>query len=521
MVYWLFVGLYFVTTLCADNGIIPPFASNLVCRERELREDEEFKEFEGVVRRVVKEKRKKNDKEKERKVESLSKNLRRFLYRQYDDQIFSKKEISLTLADADISDAIALIGKSVGFNFLVDPDVKGTVRSASYKNVPLVVVLRTLLQSNRPRLALIKDHGLFRIVRLSNAKEILRELQEQDFECGVVQFSNRHLDAKQKSQMKQIWEGIIGDQYGKQGFYLVFSDVSRQVIFKGKKHHVAQFKKFLRDSDRAVAQVEIEARFVCADKGFEENIGFQWSGIYNRRASIKRGFNLIGGGKPLFDVSNNPQQQTQKSLIDWALNFLPTPDNAAKNLRLPFIFGGNDLNTRRLNLVLNAAENRHEIKTILKPSVLTNDREVAHILVGETIPIETIVEESVEGRLRNVTTAHYKDIGIQLKVQPVVAPDKRSVDLDIFIENSQQTDVVKATQTSYPVIRTTRSQTKVRLRSGQTTMISGLIKDINEMYKTKAPFLGDIPLLGWIFRGRRKVTQDMQLLIFITPTVIG
>jgi Type II secretory pathway, component PulD len=267
-----------------------------------------------------------------------------------------------------------------------------------------------------------------------------------------------------------------------------------------------------------VPQVQIEARFICAEKGFEENIGFQWSGIYNRRASINRGVDIVGGGRPLSDISNNPKPQSEAGLVDWALNLVPAP--AARGLRLPFVFGGSDLNTKRLNLLLNAAEDRSEIKTILQPTVLTNDREPAEILVGENVPIETIVEESVEGRLRNVKTASYKDIGIQLKVKPIVSPDKRSVILDIFIENSHQSEALTPEQTSYPVIRTTRSHTTVRLQSKQTTMISGLIKDVKEGNKTKVPWLGSIPIIGWLFKGSRKRRQEMQLLIFITPTVI-
>lgn len=482
MLFMIFLFFSHLHANIRDPFYIPPFAANLVRHERKKREKLEQK----------KPSRPKNH---------LTKNMKRFLYRQYDDPALCKKKISLSLCDCDVRDAIMLVGKKTGCNFLVDPDVTGTVKSICVNDVPVVTTLRTILSSNRPRLALIKDHGLFRIVCLSNVREILLELEDQDFECAAVQLAHRHLHDKQKAQMKKVWEGIISDHYGKQKFYLVFSDVSRQVIFKGKKHHVAQFKKYLTDIDHQVPRVKIEARFVCAEKGFEENLGFESSGIYDRRSSANRGVNF--------------------SVIDWALNFLPTPEKTAKNIRLPFVFSGSNIDTKRLNLTLNAAENRREIKTILQPSILTNDKEMAQILVGENVPIETIVEESVEGRLRNVKTAQYKDIGIQLKVLPIVTPDQRSVFLDVYIENSQQSDALTTGQSTYPVIRTTRFHTKVRLKSGQTTMISGLIKNIKELHKTKAPFLSEIPFIGAFFRGRRKVKNDMQLLIFITPTIVA
>lgn len=455
---------------------------------------------------------------------TLSKEMRYYLSRQYNDPLLVNKTVTLSLRDASIGDALELIGKASGFNFLIDPDVRGQIQSLHFKNAPLAIVLRHLLQSNVPRLALVRDCELFRISRLRPAKEVLLVQQQEDFVATTIALSHLMLGERQKELIIKLWNGIFGDQAKKTGFYMLFDESSRKIFCRGKKEQIGQFKKFLKEIDCRSPQIKIEARFVCAEKGFEENVGVQWSGIYNRRASVKRGFHFIGGGAPLSDISNNPHMQSQESLVDWALNFLPTPDKAAQNIRVPIVFGGSDLNTKRLNLVLNAAENRNEIKTILKPTVLTNDGEPADILVGENIPIENFVEESSEGRVRNIRTALYRDIGIQLKVLPTAAPDRRSLFLDIFIENSQQNDSLKASDVSYPVIRTTRSHTKVQLLSGQTTQISGLIEDVKEEYKSRAPGIHAIPLIGpalsWLFAGKRKVTKDMQLLIYITATIV-
>jgi len=416
-----------------------------------------------------------------------------------DDPFFLEKKISLLLYDVDISDAINLVGKCVDTTFLIDPDVRGTVRSANFSDVPLSIVLRSLMHGNDPQLSLIKENGLFRVVRLSKAKEIVENLNEKGYESCVSTICYSRLGDSEKEKIGKMWEGIIDDQDDTKGCYLVFDDENQKVFFRGLSNHTLQFKRFLREIDLKIPQVKIEARFVCAERGFEENFGLEWSGIYNRRASSGRGVNL--------------------SLIDWALNFLPTPDLAAKVMSLPFVLGGGDVGNRRLNLMLNAAEDRNEIKTILKPSILTNDKERAKILVGETVPIETVVEESVDGRLRQRRTADYKDVGMKLHVLPVVSPDRRFVDLEIFIENSQKSDTVTSGSATYPVIRTTRSRSSVRLQSGQTTMISGLIKDVKEEYSRRVPILSDVPIIGWLFGGRRKRLQDMQLLIFITPTV--
>lgn len=541
----LFADTVFVPKHTYDYSDIPPFAANLSRNERVKHEKKRDKEIEHIVKSVVD----LNDDELDKKADELSKDkeklkrffsnmptsvvankaitispqMQRILYKQYDYKAL-KKKITLSLKSADIKDVIALIGKNIGLSFVVAQDVAGTIGSLHLQNISAAGALRSVLASNKPQLALLHEEGVWRIMLLEDAKQYLSmhefELEENDFTETLVTLANIQFSETQKMQIEKMWQGITGKEFTKSGTYLIFDEQSKKVFFRGRKAQVLQMKKYLTEIDERRPQVKIEARYVCAEKGFEENIGFQWSGIYNRRASVNSGWNFIGAGKPLSDISNTPGEQTQASLIDWALNFLPTPDKIAQNLRIPFIFGGNDLNTKRLNLVLNAAENRNEIKTILNPTVLTNDQESAEILVGENLPIETIVEESVEGRLRNVKTANYKDIGIQLKVKPIVMPDKSAVLLEIFVENSQESETVTPSQTAYPVIRTTRARTKVLLKNGETTMISGLLKDIKENYKTKAPLISDIPVVGWFFKGSRKVATDMQLLIFITPTIV-
>ncbi len=482
-------------------------------------------EIEKVVESVLREKIQDLPDKKNYRVGSLSREMRSILSSQYNYPELTEKKISLSLKDLDVRDAIELIGKSLGFNFLVDPDVRGKIRFLRFDNVPISIVLRNILQSNFPKLALIKDCGLFRVSRLASAKDLLLERGENNFDFAVVPLMFLNWDRVQKKKIERVWRSIIGNNVGKTGFYLIIDENSKKIFCRGRSYHIFQFRRFLKEMDWQVPQVKIEARFVCAEKGFEENIGFQWSGIYNRRSSASKGFNFIGAGRPLSAIHSGSSGSSgssgvKESLVDWALNFLPTPKRVSKVIGLPFVFGGRDLNTARLNMVLNVAEGRNEIKTILRPTVLTNDGESSEILVGENVPIEKVTEEIVDGRVRNIRTAEYRDIGMQLKVRPVVSPDRRYVHLDIYIENSHKSDSVRSGRTSYPVIRTTRSRSKIRLRSGQTTMISGLIKDIKEVFKTKAPILGDIPIIGWFFRGSRRAKRDMQLLIFITPTVI-
>ena len=194
-------------------------------------------------------------------------------------------------------------------------------------------------------------------------------------------------------------------------------------------------------------------------------------------------------------------------------------------IKIPILFGGTDLTKRRLDLELNAAENQNKVKIISRPSVLTNNNETANILIGESIPISTIVEDVIEGQIRNVTTINFKDIGTELKVTPTVNMENKTILLNIFI---QDTEVKSGTTNTNdkgvletpPTIATIRTSNKVFLRSGQTTIIGGLVKNAEAKSENALPFLHRIPFFGWLFRSTSDRKLDEERLIFITPTIV-
>ena len=530
-----------------DVSHLPPFQSNLLKEERIEQEKEEAKTIEQVVRKVVQS----SDKELEKQAEELvkdkeklsqfltalsaqrrkdlvkteddvilpSSNIQNLLESVYQDPSLLQKNISLKLKDTDIREAIELIGKAAGLYFVVDAGVTGIVNNIWLKDVSVAAALNIILSSNRPRLALVKEFDVWRILRLRDAINILKNKAEdlllQDFVSDFATISHAKWSESFKLHVEKMWDGIIGPRTEKEGYYIVFDDASRKVFFRGKKGHIQIFKSFLKEVDQIIPQVKIETRVIIASKDFEESLGLQVSGVYNRSASIKHGWDYAGFGP----VKTNGQGDIPADkLTSWALNLLPT--NASQFLNLPLIFGGRDLNTKRLNLILNAAENKNEINTILKPTLLVNSEEPSEILVGEQVPIETSVQERIEGSLRDVNTINYKELGMKLKVKPIVTPDKSAVFLDIYVENSYVKDGTTSFDAKKAIIVTTKSHNRVMLRSGQTTMIGGLISNDNRNSKQGIPILQDIPLLGALFRGSKKTKSDNQLMIFISPTVV-
>lgn len=458
----------------------------------------------------------------------------RFLDHVYNDPELTEKTISISLRKTSIKDALSLISTTTGISYALDADVSGTISSLDVRNVSLATALRLLLASTVPRLALIKQAQVWRIINKKTAlQEIRHMIIDQQLHDTIAQHALiRHLpwDEQLKKRLEKLWEGISGATAKDKSSYLIFDDAGKKIFLRGRTHHVHDFIKHLELMDVRIPQVRIDARIVLAEKDFEEILGFNWSGIYNRRASL-RALQFSGAGVGSLN-SPTPEVDTQfSSLFPWALNLIPgTSLLKAASINLPITFANRKESVKRLNLTLQAAEQRQEIKTILKPSLLVRHEETADILVGQELPQEVRLQETIEGKLTNVSSISYKDIGMKIKVKPTVSPDQAMIFLDIFFENSQigpsqipQNATVNnadlQAQFTYTV-QTSRSHNRALLENGQTTLISGLKIKTLDRVKTGVPVLQDIPVIGFFFRGKRKTQIEKELLIFITPTLI-
>jgi len=552
----LFADSFVLPTEKYDSFEVPPRTHDLIKQENDKKEHSTLQKIEDVVEKVSKKtqaqqkakiqhkKDKKQHKNKISKLDfvpstaassweslknpALESEIRKRLDVYYKELESLDKKVSLSLKKADIKNVVNLISKITGTQIVADQDVCGVVENIDLIDIPLSVALRLLTSSSTPPLTILKDHGIWRVAKLSTVVDLLKlsayEFLENDYSVECITIFNAKWEDAIKKRIESLWTGIVGDKAEKGKAYLVFDDNTHKIMFRSRSAHVEVFKKFLKEIDIEIPQVKIDIRIVLANKDFEESLGFDWSGYYDRRSMVKR-TDWVG-----FGANEDPATAMFKNAANWSMNFVPSM-NTVKNvlpIRLPFLFGNKDFSWNRWNVIIDAAENRGEIKTVLKPSLLVNNDEWAEVLVGQEMPHETKIAETVEGQPSNVSTTQYKDIGIKIKIKSMVVPTQESVFMDIFVENSYLTES-KFNFRTLPsqekegfnyIIETSRSKSRVLLKSGYTTMISGLISNTEEKAKSGIPILQKIPVVGWFFQGNRKSMIDRQLLIFITPTVV-
>lgn len=552
----LFADSYVLPTEQYETMPLPPMTNDLIKKENERQQQDTLGKIEKIVKKKLKEdkvgkkskKSKKNKPKDDYKAENkiISQNLgtggvwdslknpqlervvRNILEDQYVNLNKIDSLVSLNLKKVEIKKVFELIGKTSGIQIIVDSDIQGTIENVDFKNILVASALRLLTTSNNPPLVILNDNDTIRVAKLSTAIDFLKskalDLLDKDYENVCITIYHAKWNDDLKKRLEALWKGIVGCGGDKDCSYIIFDGESKKILCHARKAQIEAFRDFVSKIDIEVPQVKIDARIVLASKDFEESLGFDWSGYYDKRSLVTHTEFAGFGAK-----KNSADDDFFRNAVNWSMNFVPSLSTLSSKIpiKLPFIWGNKNFDSNRLNLILQAAETRDQIRTVLKPSLLVNNDELAEILVGEQMPHETRIAETVEGQPSNVTTTQYKDIGMKVKIKSIVSPDRDSVFLDVFVENSYMArpkfrfDTLPGQEDkgfNY-VIETSRSQNRVLLKSGQTTMIGGLIISTQERVQTGIPFLQDIPILGLLFQGRRKAVIEKQLLIFITPTI--
>jgi type II secretory pathway component GspD/PulD (secretin) len=367
-----------------------------------------------------------------------------------------------------------------------------------------------------------------------------------------IPVNHAHADASFKQKITEAWQQISA---GDPKAFMNVNHNNASVIVKGEEQAVVDLENYITSLDKPIVQVRVDAIILFAQRNYNFDIGFDWSGIYNRAQSIINSanpFGFVGLGGSLQDipkptlpidayyVNSNGQPSTGSSPnsnlfvnpTNFAINLfnkafsVTTADNAGSSyLQLPFVFGGPDLNLRRLNLVLSVAESESKVKIVSRPSVLTSSGQKAVVTIGQQLPMQQSAINSSTGAVYKGSQIVYKSVGIGLTVTPIVGADNKTINLTINIEDleiisgSTQSNA-DGIMTNPPVLSDLAVTNIVTLKSGQTTVIGGLAKRTDKLTKNQIPWIYKIPVLGNLFKASLTADIELEQFIFITPTIV-
>ncbi len=280
---------------------------------------------------------------------------------------------------------------------------------------------------------------------------------------------------------------------------------TNSLIVRASPEDYQSLVEIIRKLDIQRSQVLVEALIAEMTLGKATEIGVEWR-LLNQPTSS--GTSVIGG-------TNFVQGGVTQGILN---QFVTAPFAGPTGLVLGAARGTITIGDQvfaDLRGLIRAFQGDSDVNILSTPQILTTDNEEAEIVVGENRPFVTQSQTSTEGT-STTQTFEFRDVGVTLRLTPHISPN-RFVRMKIFQEilNFVQEEELGA------VVTTKRqANTLVTVEDGQTVVIGGLIRDDKVDTVQKVPLLGDVPILGGLFRSERTSKIKTNLLIFITPRVI-
>jgi type IV pilus assembly protein PilQ len=259
--------------------------------------------------------------------------------------------------------------------------------------------------------------------------------------------------------------------------------------------------------------VLIQARIVEAQSNMLQELGIQWGGIgqANQRQGNPTGL-LFPSDVSVAGAADDPQRNQASGNTTpsrYAVN-LPAPIGAGVGGGIGVVFGSAGGATL-LNLRLTAMEENGTGRIVSSPRVTTLDNRTAKISQGVDIPISVV---SAAG-----TNTRFIPAALELEVTPHVTNDG-SVLMKVKTSKNEP-DFSRPGAAGDPTIRRKSAETEVLVRDGDTTVIGGIYTRTTSETYAEVPFFAKLPVVGWLFKKRRKEDTRAELLVFITPRIVN
>ena len=447
----------------------------------------------------------------------------------YGDPGFKGEPVNLNVVNTDIRDILSYFTEQYGVNFVIDKSVSKMPVTVNLSDVPWNVALDAILQAQQLG---VQVKGS--ILRVSDAKMLSNELAIQaQLKKSQLDLSPLYTEFIRLNYARA--SGTLGDEAGSAGGYsggVVRNDTisdpglenssggasnkassdkgilgiikrrlsgrggieidgrSNTLIVTDVRENIDSIRQLVTLLDQPEPQVEIEARIVIAQRNFLRDIGVQLG------ASV---INPFGRGGIIAGQTGRPI------------------DNPATGT---FTLTTGAFGTAQITAALNLAETKGQTKTIASPRVTALNNKPAQIESGSQIPVTTVQRGA--GAANDTTgvvyTTTFVNVPLRLAVTPQIT-DAGTVILHVVAENNVVNPALSAGLGGTPGIDTQRMSTDVLVPDGGTTVVGGVLSDLEVDSRAKTPGLGNVPIFKYLFKNKTIQRNTSEILFFITPRI--
>tara|TARA_B100000676_G_scaffold25222_1_gene22840 strand:+ start:1513 stop:2847 length:1335 start_codon:yes stop_codon:yes gene_type:complete len=408
------------------------------------------------------------------------------------------QKMSINMQDSDIKSVLMLIGELTGLNIVVSPAVKDTI-TANLENVSIKAALDVILKPNG--YSYFTQENI--IIVKSSDTEIVRELETVIHKLKYVN----------SDDLAGPLEAVLTDQGKVQSFTPVVmasgnTGVSNIIIISDVQENIPSIMAMVEELDKPIANINISVRFIESGVDSAQGSGIDWS----------RNTPIVLGNLP----------DTTGSLLPFKLSNMTVAT----------------LNPLQFGQAWKLMQARGQSKILASPQLTTLDNHSAETQITTTIYIEGSVSNmnrsnsfnnqnqnqiasagggatnsNLNNQNFNTRQITEKDVGIDLQVTPRINDENRIT----LMVNASVEALLSAAEVSTDKPRATRRtvRTQVTVNTGDTVIIGGLISENAIENKKFIPVLSELPFIGKMFRSTTIDKEQRELLIFITPNVVG
>ncbi len=371
------------------------------------------------------------------------------------------KKLTLDFTEANLSDVLAVIAEAVGINVSMDPALKEKKVDFHLKETPVEEALRLLYNS----------YGLDSMLIGSSLYVSFKDkIKQGALETRLIKLTNLNVNEA---------KALIKDSIG----IVNTSDEINSLLITGSAEEISKIEELLKKADQPQSLVVLEAKIIEVDKDAVRTIGVDWPDSL--------GFSVQEVNRPT-DLGTTATKQLNKAVKIGSL------------ARTPLLF----------DMAIQTLENQNKARILSNPRITTLNNKESTIFVGDRVPY-TIT--TVTGGVAS-TEVRFAEPGIRLKITPSIIEDN-------FVVIKIQPEVSyiygwRGPSEQYPWIKTREATAYVRIKTGETFILGGLLVQESKNNEFKVPFLGNIPFLGSLFKYNTHTVNDSELIISVTPTII-
>jgi type IV pilus assembly protein PilQ len=423
-----------------------------------------------------------------------------------------KQRISLKFQNLDFKETMKLMGKIGEINMLVGEEVAGAI-SAELVDVPWDKALQALLDMKNYASDVDINSNLIRIhspetltqqetYKSTRASALKKKVEMEDSVEPIFSeiFRLYYISpAQAKITLDELFTAQGGDAGSYSPIQITEEVTTRSIIVRGKEKDLDVVDKVMKEIDVRTKQVLIEAFIVEANSDFERALGTRLGGYYIRKGKNFGGITGGDGSTAGSSISSTTGalQSTSDQLTDFAATGATSGIGILKKT-----------GSAVLKAEITALEMLGMGKTISNPKIFTLDNQSATVTQGEEIPYQTTSD--------GTTSTSFKEAALKLEVTPSIIGDG-NVLLTIQVNNDTPN---RSAGGDEPPINKMEITTKLLVADGDIVVIGGIKKNVVANSKKQTPGIGNVPVIGNLFKGKSSSDNLDELLVFIAPRIL-